>query len=71
MEETNLKFKLQTFNEFCREIPQEVHEIHIKRQDGSFIEKLTIEDTKIKYGEHKMFNYFDNKNGTMDVFIVE
>lgn len=71
MEETNLKFKLQTFNEFCREIPNTVHEIHIKKQDGSFIEKLTIEDTKLKYGEHKMFNYFDNKNGTMDVFIVE
>jgi len=71
MEETNLKFKLQTFNEFYKEISDKVHEIHIKRQDGSLIEKLTIEDTKIKYGENKMFNYFDNKNGTMDVFIVE
>ena len=71
MEETIQIPQLKTFNEFYKEIPQEVHEIHIKRQDGSFIEKLTIEDTKIKYGEHKMFNYFDNKNGTMDIFIVE
>ena len=62
---------LKTFNEFCKDISNTVHEIHIKRQDGSFIEKLTIEDTKIKYGDHKLFNYFDNKNDTIDVFIIE
>ena len=71
MEETIQIPHLKTFKEFSPEIPQEVHEIHIKRQNGSLIEKLTIEDTKFKYGEHKLFNYFDNKNGTMDVFIVE
>ena len=71
MEETIQIPHLKTLNEFCKEISDKVHEIHIKRQNGSFIEKLTIEDTKIKYGEHRMFNYFDNKNGTMDVFIVE
>lgn len=71
MEETITIPELKTFNEFYKEIPNKIHELHIKRQDGSFIEKLTIEDTKIKYGDHKMFNYFDNKNGTMDVFIVE
>lgn len=71
MEETIQIPQLKTFNEFYKEISDKVHEIHIKKQDGSLIEKLTIEDTKLKYGENKMFNYFDNKNGTMDVFIVE
>ena len=46
MEETITIPELKTFNEFYKEIPNKIHELHIKRQDGSFIEKLTIEDTK-------------------------
>lgn len=63
------KKDLKLFEEFYKEIPDKVHQLHVHERDGSVLMMSTIEDALRSFKHYKVFNFFDREDGIMDVFV--
>lgn len=64
-----VKEELKYFKDFYKDIPENVHEVHVTDRFGNTLMISTIEDTLKEFKDHRVFNFFDHEDGTFDVYV--
>ena len=62
---------LSTLQEFAKKMQPHFNQMYVHNRWGKLIGRYTIEASLKQIGHYKVFNYFENKDDIMDVYIAE
>lgn len=61
--------QLTTLKEFCKKLPEEIHEIYIFTRWGKLTDRCSIKRAVHLYGDKRVINFYDKTSEIREVYV--